>query len=646
MRQPLKRKITAIMAADIAEYTRITAEDEDETLSRLHAYRQVFDDLVVRAGGRVFNSAGDSVMCEFPSAVEATRCAIDIQESFRTRNLSYPAHRQMHFRIGISIGDVVERDGDLLGDVVNIAARLQALAEPGSICVSRSVQEAVANKTSVPSLDMGHREVKNLPYPVHVFRIDVRRPAGQPAAGPKAAGHAPAGPRSVALWVLAGIAVTAAGAGLVWLNRPRAPVGTEAPPPAIASSGRGESRSGTDTPGMAQVPPERPIASEPDGLTPSPAGLAERYQSARRLEEQGNVGAARREYAALIRLGTEVIDPALRLASLIRTREGRDAAPDAAAELAGGHARPVALIQALTRDGAERLRRLEEIAAADPEFTPIHYLIAAELSGARPEGRTLAEKRRERAALERFGAASRDGALERYVIDPATRVSWMERARERQGLLAGLFAEGRDRLSVAFTPTTSGWVGTIALPEPAIAVEYRFSDSGPFRSTGLLPITEPRTGRPMPKPSIAFAHRRDAVDIALRYVDAEGVASPVTTIAFEPESALQRGMRDILQGIASSWAGFGTGQNSDRIYLTTLISYRCAIARVEIGVDGQAPGTLFPLPPCDPSQPFGVPAGARHFLGLAPSVGSVTVRLTFVGGDVSEVATFARPPRR
>ncbi|MCZ8315137.1 hypothetical protein [Phreatobacter sp.] len=213
-------------------------------------------------------------------------------------------------------------------------------------------------------------------------------------------------------------------------------------------------------------------------------------------------------------------------------------------------------------------------------------------------------------------------------------------------MLAGLFAEGRDRLSIAFTPTTSGWVGTIALPEPATTIEYRFGGSGSFQSTGLLQITEPRTGRPMPKPSIAFAHRRDAVDIALRYVDAEGVASPVTTIAFEPAAALQRGMRDILQGIAPSWAVFGTDQNSDRIYLTALISYRCAIEKVEIGVDGQAPGTPFPLPPCDPSQPFGVPAGARHFLGLAPSVGSVTIRLTFVGGDVSQVATFARPTRR
>lgn len=646
MRPPLKRKITAIMAADIAEYTRITAEDEDETLSRLEAYRQVFDDLVVRAGGRVFNSAGDSVMCEFPSAVEATRCAIDIQESFRTRNLSYPAHRQMHFRIGISIGDVVERDGDLLGDVVNIAARLQALAEPGSICISRSVQEAVANKTALPSLDMGHREVKNLPYPVHVFRIEVKRPAAAPAGPPKETDQAQAPPRRLAIWMIAGIVVAATGASLLWINRSRAPVGTEARIPASVPPGPGEGGSATETPGVAQAPQDRPSPPGPDDRPPGTAGWAERYQSARRLEERGDVGAARQEYAALVRLGTEAIDPALRLASLSRAQEGRDAGADAAGDLAGGHERTIALIHALQTDGAERLRRLEGIAAADPAFAPVHYLIAAELSGARPEARTLAEKRRERDALDRFLAASREGALQLFVIDPATRASWMERARDRQALLAGLFAEGRDRLSVAFTPTTSGWVGTVTLPEPAVTIEYRLSDSGPFRSTGLMQVIEPRTGRPMPRPNIAFPHRRDAVEIALRYVDAAGVASPVTTVAFEPTTALQRGMRDTLAGIASSWAVFGTGQNSDRLYLTALISYRCAIEKVEIGFDGQPPRTVFPLPPCDLVQPFEVPAGARHFLGLAPSVGSVTVKLTFAGGDVSEVATFARPPRR
>ncbi|MGJ4892524.1 adenylate/guanylate cyclase domain-containing protein [Bradyrhizobium sp. HKCCYLRH3099] len=174
----LKRKIAAIFAADIAGYSRLVAEDEEETLRRLAAYREVVDDFIARAGGRIFNTAGDAVLAEFPSAVEAVRCAIDIQESLRTRNMAFPPNRQMSYRIGITIGDVVERDGDLLGDGVNIAARLEGLADVGGICISRAVHEQVANKLSVQFADMGAREVKNIPTPVHAYRVAMRREDG------------------------------------------------------------------------------------------------------------------------------------------------------------------------------------------------------------------------------------------------------------------------------------------------------------------------------------------------------------------------------------------------------------------------------------------------------------------------------------
>src|SRR5580692_8389485 len=174
----MKRKIAAIFAADIAGYSRLVAEDEEETLRRLASYRQVTDDFIARYGGRIFNTAGDAVLAEFPSAVEAVRCAIDIQESLRTRNMAYPPSRQMAFRIGITIGDVVERDGDLLGDGVNIAARLEGLAEVGGICVSRAVHEQVANKLSVQFADIGEQEVKNIPTPVHAYMVAMRREDG------------------------------------------------------------------------------------------------------------------------------------------------------------------------------------------------------------------------------------------------------------------------------------------------------------------------------------------------------------------------------------------------------------------------------------------------------------------------------------
>ncbi|MGV7215623.1 adenylate/guanylate cyclase domain-containing protein [Bradyrhizobium sp. UFLA05-112] len=218
----MKRKIAAIFAADIAGYSRLVAEDEEETLRRLASYRAVVDDFIAKAGGRIFNTAGDAVLAEFPSAVDAVRCAIDIQESLRTRNMAYPPSRQMSFRIGITIGDVVERDGDLLGDGVNIAARLEGLAEVGGICVSRAVHEQVANKLSVQFADIGAQEVKNIPTPVHAYMVAMRREDGSYSTPQVKKPGAKAAPTPNWMWplVVAVVSIVAIGvAGFLYFTK-------------------------------------------------------------------------------------------------------------------------------------------------------------------------------------------------------------------------------------------------------------------------------------------------------------------------------------------------------------------------------------------------------------------------------------------
>jgi class 3 adenylate cyclase len=168
----VKRKIAAILAADAVGYSRLVAEDEEDTLARLASYRAVFSNFVTRFSGRIFNTAGDAILAEFESAVDAVRCAVDIQETLRARNLAYTPSRQMSFRIGITIGDVVERDGDLLGDGVNVAARLESMAPAGGICISRTVYEAVAHiLSSVKFSDLGQHRLKNIPDPVHAYTV-------------------------------------------------------------------------------------------------------------------------------------------------------------------------------------------------------------------------------------------------------------------------------------------------------------------------------------------------------------------------------------------------------------------------------------------------------------------------------------------
>jgi class 3 adenylate cyclase len=264
----MKRKIAAIFAADIAGYSRLVAEDEEETLRRLASYRQVTDDFIAKCGGRIFNTAGDAVLAEFPSAVEAVRCAIDIQESLRTRNMAYPPSRHMSFRIGITIGDVVERDGDLLGDGVNIAARLEGLAEVGGICVSRAVHEQVANKLSVQFSDIGAQEVKNIPTPVHAYMVAMRREDGTYSTPQVKKPAKPAGapnwmwPVAVTLVSLAAIGV----GGFLYFTKLEtqvakvspaisiSPAPTAAPAPALTVTPAPAAKAATSTPSPSPPP--------------------------------------------------------------------------------------------------------------------------------------------------------------------------------------------------------------------------------------------------------------------------------------------------------------------------------------------------------------------------------------------------------
>ena len=262
----MKRKIAAIFAADIAGYSRLVAEDEEETLRRLASYRQVTDDFIAKSGGRIFNTAGDAVLAEFPSAVEAVRCAIDIQESLRTRNMAYPPSRQMSFRIGITIGDVVERDGDLLGDGVNIAARLEGLAEVGGICISRAVHEQVANKLSVQFADIGAQEVKNIPTPVHAYMVAMRREDGTYATPQlkKPLPPAPAAPNW--MWPLAVTVVCLAAIGVggfLYFARIEMPGGSRVSSSASSNAAPAPSPPATPVPAAARLPASPPPPSPP-----------------------------------------------------------------------------------------------------------------------------------------------------------------------------------------------------------------------------------------------------------------------------------------------------------------------------------------------------------------------------------------------
>src|SRR6266568_338651 len=172
----IERKLAAILSAGVQGFSRLMGEDEEATLHTLQASREVTDSLIQQHRGRIVGTAGDSILAEFASVVDAVQCAVAIQRELKLRNAELPVHRRMEFRIGINLGDVMVDGEQIYGDGVNIAARLQALAEAGGICISGTIYDQVKNKLALRYEGLGEQEVKNIAEPVRVWRVELEEP--------------------------------------------------------------------------------------------------------------------------------------------------------------------------------------------------------------------------------------------------------------------------------------------------------------------------------------------------------------------------------------------------------------------------------------------------------------------------------------
>lgn len=650
----MKRKIAAILAADIAGYSRLIAEDEEETLTRLSSYRAVFDDFVKRAGGRIFNTAGDSVLAEFTSAVDAVRCAIDIQESLRTRNLAFAPNRRMDFRIGITIGDVVQRDGDLLGEGVNIAARLEGLAEPGGICVSQSVYDSVANKLSVRFQDIGEQEVKNIPRPVHAFRIglhsdpllrrsvlDVQKPKSTPLPW---------------LWGAAAVAALTMGGGAAWFllkPAPAPPVIATAPQTPPVEEPKTTAPQPVSPPAQTPATPALPadmaeafrVLAQQGGIVQDPKTAPEFYHNARSYEIRGDAVAARRAYMSFAALKLNRLDPLLRLAALLRVQEGRAGAREVISDLITTNPTAAAIaVHALQFDGADRRARLEKFIADYPDFHPAHYLLAEEYSEDRLGAQqTLADRKREMESLTRFLSADRDGALQQFFLDHSVLAEWLDKARKRHAALDHFMKSASAAPVFNFMRHNGGWNVNIQMAEAATEIAWRMKETDEFQSTALSPTMDPRTGKPMPLPNFQLPPDLEQATLEVKYRDASGAWVGPFSQAFEWRTALVAGQRQILDQFNTSWVAFRNDAPFDQLlYFTHLVSYRCAIAKAEIGFDDGPVDRELPMPPCDRKNPMAIPSNMTPYIKMNPGVKSVTVKLTYADGSQSKPVTIRR----
>src|SRR5438445_221581 len=240
------RRLAAILAADVAGYSRLLGADEEGTLERLKALRhELLDPKIAEHRGRIVKTTGDGLLVEFASVVDALRCAAEVQTALAESNAPLPRDRRIEFRIGINVGDIVVEDGDIFGDGVNVAARLEGLAEPGGICVSGRVQEDVVGRLDLPFEDLGEQSVKNIVRPIRAYALTADAIASTPRADIPVAPRRPPPAasrdlrRPIAIVILAGILIVAGGLWWLW-SSPTAPLATGARRRVASGVGNGD----------------------------------------------------------------------------------------------------------------------------------------------------------------------------------------------------------------------------------------------------------------------------------------------------------------------------------------------------------------------------------------------------------------------
>lgn len=269
----LVRRLTTIMDIDVVGFSTMSARDEEHALSLLGARIATAQGLVKHHRGRVFKLTGDGLLAEFASPVEAVRAALEIQEAMRAANDQAGPHSQLVLRIGVNLGDVVESGDDLMGDAVNVAARLESIAKPGGICVSAAVYEQIEGKLTLGAEDLGEQHVKNIPRPIHAYRLTL---GGAPVIAASAADGRKAKRLAAIIAVAATVAVLAIGGA--WLLHEQsgstthvakdpapasAPVATATPPPAPAAPPPAAAQPPAAAPGATAAPPAPAAAPRP-----------------------------------------------------------------------------------------------------------------------------------------------------------------------------------------------------------------------------------------------------------------------------------------------------------------------------------------------------------------------------------------------
>lgn len=382
------------------------------------------------------------------------------------------------------------------------------------------------------------------------------------------------------------------------------------------------------------------------GLIAEPSSPEDYYHNARLQELGGDYSAARRSYIKYFSSNLPFLDPHLRFLAFLKVQEGTAGARESYVALMAGKNEGIpAYVRLLLLEQSQRIFRLREYAAGNPEFAPVFYHLSEEFSERRLGFQTLADKREERRHLLSFRAADESGGLLKYMIDQALVGEWREDAATRlKALENSAEATLSNPVSLAFGVNNSGYTGTVTIVEPALELFWKLQDgSGDAvepRSTGDSGATNPQTGKPMPRMFFNLPANQQDTRIEISYRDIRGALQGPFTFDFKGKQQSIDANQRILESTTTSWVDFRDYDGKRLLYFTHLMSYRGSIEAIQYGINSETPGKQFSFPAWQKSGLAPFDASTPAYVTVPRNTRYVTVQLTYKDGTKSSIERF------
>ncbi|MCP4185572.1 MAG: caspase family protein [Hyphomicrobiales bacterium] len=369
------------------------------------------------------------------------------------------------------------------------------------------------------------------------------------------------------------------------------------------------------------------------------------YANARMHELQGDYPKARQDYLKYFAFSQENVDPHYRFQAFLKIQEGPAGAREIYSSLARGAKSPtLQFVTALLNERETRVAQLKDYLDKHPDFAPAMYELSLDFSLARLGQQSLADKKNEHALLKNFMGQVENGGFLKYFLDQQLAAKQIEDAKQRLAALSFLDQVALvNPVKLNASRSNQGWMLSIAIADQASEIFVAHSGNPP-RSTGFLPGSmHPTTGKPIPFPMVELPGNAKATTFSISYLDVRGNEQGPFEVMFDPDLALVSGQKMILDRFSNGWISYRKWQGKQLAYFTHLVSYRCAISKVEYGVDTESPNEEFRLEPCDPTKPHSVNSDGKTskiYIAIPKNTEFMSIKLSYKDGTQSEVKRF------